>query len=114
MGILSYYDVVTSAHAISFILERNDANRIESIRLEEPLFLCDGKIRVDGDIHFLGEKRSIEKMQGMLTVKKEQEEKQRLYLDLLSRLCPQKNHPSTKSCKGDWAPLSCSGKACQG
>ena len=76
MGILSYYDVVTSAHAISFILEINDANRIESIRLEEPLFLCDGKIRVDGDIHFLGEKRSIEKMQGMLTVKKEQEEKQ--------------------------------------
>lgn len=76
MGILSYYDVVTSAHAISFILEIDDANRIESIRLEEPLFLCDGKIRVDGDIHFLGEKRSIEKMQGMLTVKKEQEKKQ--------------------------------------
>lgn len=38
MGILSYYDVVTSAHAISFILEINDANRIESIRSEGAAF----------------------------------------------------------------------------
>lgn len=77
MGILSYYDVITSADAISFILEINGANRIESIRLEEPLSLCDGRIRVDGDVYFLGEKRSIEKMQGKLTVKSERQEEKR-------------------------------------
>lgn len=76
MGILSYYDVVTSADAISFILEIDSANRIESIRLEDPLSLCDGRIKLSGDIYFLGEKRSIEKMQGMITVKNDwQDEK---------------------------------------
>ncbi len=77
MGILSYFDVVSGADEISFILEINKANRIESIRVEEPLSLCDGKIRVSGDIYFLGEKRSIEKMQGMLTVKNELEEERK-------------------------------------
>ncbi len=77
MGILSYFDVVSGADEISFILEINGANRIESIRVEEPLSLCDGRIRIDGDIYFLGEKRSIEKMQGMLTVKSGQQEERR-------------------------------------
>ena len=75
MGILSYFDVVSGTDEISFILKINGANHIESIRVEEPLSLCGGKIRVSGDIYFLGEKRSIEKMQGMLTVKKDQEER---------------------------------------
>lgn len=39
--------------------------------------LCDGRIRIDGDIYFLGGKRSIEKMQGMLTVKSGQQEERR-------------------------------------
>ncbi len=77
MGILSYFDVVSGADEISFILEINGANRIESIRVEEPLSLCGGRIRVDGDIYFLGEKRSIEKMQGMLTVKSERQEERK-------------------------------------
>ena len=77
MGILSYFDVVSGADEISFILEINGANRIESIRVEEPLSLCDGRIRIDGDIYFLGGKRSIEKMQGMLTVKSGQQEERR-------------------------------------
>lgn len=75
MGILSYFDVVSGADEISFILEINGANRIESIRVEEPLSLCKGRMRLSGDIYFLGEKRSIEKMQGMLTVKNELEER---------------------------------------
>lgn len=58
-------------------MEINGANRIESIRVEEPLSLCGGRIRVDGDIYFLGEKRSIEKMQGMLTVKSERQEERK-------------------------------------
>ncbi len=75
MGILSYFNVVSSADEIGFVLEINGANRIVSIRLEEPLSLCGGRMRVSGDIHFLGEKRSIEKMQGMLTVINELEER---------------------------------------
>lgn len=77
MGILSYFNVVSSADEISFLLEINGANRIESIRVEEPLSLCDGKIKISGDIYFLGEKRSIEKMQGMLTVKNERQEERK-------------------------------------
>lgn len=77
MGILSYFDVVSGADEISFILEINGANRIESIRVEEPLSLCKGRIRLSGDIYFLGEKRSIEKMQGMFTVKNELGEERR-------------------------------------
>ncbi len=75
MGILSYFNVVSSADEISFVLEINAANQIASIRLEEPLSLCGGRIRFSGDIHFLGGKRSIEKMQGMFTVKNELEER---------------------------------------
>ena len=77
MGILSYFDVVSGTDEISFILEINGANRIESIRVEEPLSLCDGRIRIDGDIYFLGGKCSIEKMQGMFTVKSGQQEERR-------------------------------------
>lgn len=77
MGILSYFNVISSADEISFLLEINGANRIESIRVEEPLSLCDGKIKISGDIYFLGEKRSIEKMQGMLTVKNERQEERK-------------------------------------
>lgn len=77
MGILSYFDVISSADKISFLLEINGANRIESIRVEEPLSLCKGRIKVSGDIYFLGEERSIEKMQGMLTVRSEQQEEKK-------------------------------------
>lgn len=77
MGILSYFDVVSGADEISFILEINRANRIESIRVEEPLSLCDGRIQVDGDIYFLGGERSIEKLQGMFTVKRKQGEERK-------------------------------------
>ena len=77
MGILSYFNVVSSADRISFIMEINGANRIESIRAEEPLSLCGGRIRLSGDIYFLGEKSSIEKMQGMLAVKDEQQEERK-------------------------------------
>lgn len=77
MGILSYFNVISSADDISFLLKINGANRIESIRVEEPLSLCDGKIRISGDIYFLGENRSIEKMQGMLTVKNERQEERK-------------------------------------
>lgn len=77
MGLLSNFNVISGVDEISFILEINGANRIKSIRVEQPLSLCGGRIRVDGDIYFLGEKRSIEKMQGMLTVKSDQQEERK-------------------------------------
>lgn len=77
MGILSYFDVISNADEISFLLEINSANRIESIRVEEPLSLCGGKVRISGDIYFLGEEHSIDKMQGMFTVKNEQREERK-------------------------------------
>lgn len=77
MGILSYFDVISSADQISFLLEINDANRIDSIRVERPLAFCKGAIEVSGDIHFLGDKRSIEKIQGKLEIKNEIQKEKR-------------------------------------
>lgn len=73
MGILSYFDVVSVADEVSFLFEINGRNRIESIRVEEPLPLCQGKLSVYGEVYFLGEGRSIEKMQGKVNVKKDLE-----------------------------------------
>ncbi|MDE6404121.1 MAG: hypothetical protein K2M20_00545 [Lachnospiraceae bacterium] len=78
MGMLSYFDVISNVDEISFLLKINGANRIESIRVEEPLSLCGGRIRLSGDIYFLGEKRSIEKMQGMLEVKSGRQEEKKM------------------------------------
>ncbi|MDE6601601.1 MAG: hypothetical protein K2K90_05470 [Lachnospiraceae bacterium] len=78
MGMLSYFDVISNVDEISFLLEINGANRIESIRVEEPLSLCGGRIRLSGDIYFLGEKRGIEKMQGMLEVKSGRQEEKKM------------------------------------
>lgn len=74
MGILSYFDVISVPDDVSFLLEINRANRIESIRMEQPLPLCKGKMSVYGDIYFLGGKQSIEKMQGKIEAKKDSQE----------------------------------------
>lgn len=66
MGLLAYYDVVSGPDEISLLLEIDGGNRIESIRLEDPLSLCKGDMRLDGDIYFLGGKNSLEKMQGRI------------------------------------------------
>lgn len=73
MGILSYFNVISVADEVSFLFEIDNRNRIESIRVEEPLPLCQGKLSLYGDIYFLGEERSIERMQGKIHVKKDLE-----------------------------------------
>ncbi len=73
MGILSYFDVISAADEVSFLFEIDGRNRIESIRAEEPLPLCQGKLSLYGEVYFLGEERSIEKMQGKLRMKKDLE-----------------------------------------
>lgn len=74
MGILSYFDVVSNGRDVSFLFEINGKNRIESIRLEEPLSLYQGDMQVTGDIYFLGTERSIDKMQGKIEIKNDLKE----------------------------------------
>lgn len=76
MGLLSYFDIIGNDE-ISLLLEINSANRIESIQLETVRFRGDGRMELSGDIYFLGERRSIEKMQGKLEIKRELQEEKR-------------------------------------
>lgn len=76
MGLLSYFDIIDNDE-ISLLLEINSANRIENIRLETIRFRCDGRMELSGDIYFLGERRSIEKMQGKVEVKRDLQEERR-------------------------------------
>lgn len=73
MGILSYFNVISVPDEVSFLFEIDGRNRIGSIRVEEPLPLCQGKMSFYGEVYFLGENRGIERMQGKIHVKKELE-----------------------------------------
>lgn len=53
---------------ISLLFEIDGTNHIESIMLESPIEIQDGKVSFEGEIFFLGERRSIEKMQGRITI----------------------------------------------
>lgn len=66
LGLLSQFDVVSEPDKISLLLEIDRTNKIESIRLENPLSLCKGVIHIDGDVYFLGGENSLEKMQGRI------------------------------------------------
>lgn len=54
------------ASDVSFLLEIDGKNRIESIMLEDPIEMLDGDASFEGDIYFLGEARSIDKVQGKI------------------------------------------------
>lgn len=73
LGMVSDFDIIANED-ISFLFAINRENRIESIRIEEPLSLCQGDLQISGDVYFLGTDRSIEKMQGKVEVKSEREE----------------------------------------
>lgn len=66
LGFLSYFDEASEPEEISFLLEMDKADRIESIRLERPLSLGRGAVRIEGDVYFLGSRNSMEKMQGRI------------------------------------------------
>lgn len=53
---------------VSILLEIGGNNRIESILLEEPVEMLDGEAGFDAELFFLGNTRSIDKMQGKITV----------------------------------------------
>lgn len=56
------------ASDVSLLFEINGKNRIESIMLEEPVEMLDGEASMDGEIFFLGEKISTDKIQGKIAV----------------------------------------------
>lgn len=61
------YDSLIDSN-ISVLLEIDRQNRIESISFEEPVALMDGTASMTASLHFLGTGRSIDKMQGEITV----------------------------------------------
>lgn len=56
------------ASDVSFLFEINKNNRIESVTLENPVELLDGEASMDMELFFLGEGRSIDKIQGKVTM----------------------------------------------
>lgn len=67
LGLVSYFDAASGPEEISFLLEMDHTDRIESIRLEHPLSLGRGAVRIDGDVYFLGGENSLEKIQGRIS-----------------------------------------------
>lgn len=53
---------------VSLLFEIDGTNRIESIMLESPVEISDGKISFEGELFFMGGTRSIDKMQGRIAV----------------------------------------------
>ena len=51
---------------VSLLFEIDSKNRIESIVLEKPVEMLDGEASLEAEIFFMGETRSIDKMQGKL------------------------------------------------
>lgn len=62
----NYDEWITSD--VSFLFEISPGNRIESIMLEESVKMLDDGAAVSAEIFFLGESRSIDKIQGKLSV----------------------------------------------
>lgn len=52
---------------ISILFEISGQNHIESITFEEPVKMLDGMASMEGSVHFLGNVRSIDKIQGEIT-----------------------------------------------
>ncbi len=67
MSALSYYDNWVTSD-LSLLFEISSKNRIESIMIEEPVKMLDSEASVSGELFFLGEDRSIDKVQGKISV----------------------------------------------
>lgn len=68
MEMFSDYKKLISSDAV-LLFEINGRNRIESITFEKPVEMLDGEASFDGEIFFLGEKRSTDMIQGKISVK---------------------------------------------
>lgn len=52
----------------NILFEINGQNRIESIMLENPVEILDGEASFEGELFFMGEERSIDKIQGKIAI----------------------------------------------
>ena len=64
---LDEYDNLIASD-VSILFEIGKGNRIDSITMENPIKILDGEVSIDGEIFLLGEERSIDKVQGKLTI----------------------------------------------
>lgn len=53
---------------VSVLFEINKRNHIESISFEKPIKIMDGTASMEASLHFLGDKRSIDRIQGEISV----------------------------------------------
>lgn len=67
MSALNDYDNWITSD-LSLLFEISSKNRIESIMIEEPVKMLDSEAAVYGEVFFLGEERSIDKIQGKISV----------------------------------------------
>lgn len=67
MAALGEYDRIIASD-IAILFEIDAKNHIESIALEEPVQVLDGEGSVAGELFFMGEKRSIDKLQGKVAL----------------------------------------------
>lgn len=67
MAAFGEYDRIIASD-IAILFEIDAKNHIESIALEEPVQVLDGEGSVAGELFFMGEKRSIDKLQGKVAL----------------------------------------------
>lgn len=65
--VLDEYDNLITSD-VCLLFEIGKKNKIESITMENPIEMLDSEASIDGEIFLLGEERSIDKVQGKLTV----------------------------------------------
>ncbi len=67
MDVLNEYDDWVTSD-VSLLFEISSKNRIDSIMFEEPVKMLDSEATLSGELFFLGEKRSIDKIQGKISI----------------------------------------------
>jgi hypothetical protein len=66
-AVLAEYSKLVSSD-VSLLFTLDSENRFVSIGLEQPITVLDGEASIDAELFFLGEERTIEKIQGQITL----------------------------------------------
>lgn len=73
--ILSYLQLVNMGDDISLLFDIDQGGHIRKISFEEPVRLLDNQIKLEGELLFLGQKRSIDLIRGQIVLWNEDDEK---------------------------------------
>lgn len=68
---------------VSVLFEIDKSNHIKSISLENPVDMMDGTASLETSIHFLGDKRSIDRIQGEISVQGEDDVKRAIHYQII-------------------------------